>query len=137
MRLGVIAGVSTAMATAAVLAGGGTAAAATHLKDCGRLNTGGFGGPLPAGIPPGAAPSLHAYRVSGHLGCATVHSVMQKFEKNASSTLTINKPPAAGWKCRFSSHAKGYVCRKGADVIEDQIVWTLKGRKVGPAPKGP
>lgn len=131
-------GAIAAGACVALLAGAGGASAATaHLKDCGGLTSNGFGGAPPAGVPAGARPSLRAFRVAGHLGCATVHSVMQKFENNAGSTLTLNKPPVPGWSCKFSTHARGYVCRKGANVIEEQIVWTLAGKRVGPRPKGP
>jgi hypothetical protein len=130
-------GAVAATACVALLASAGGASAATHLKDGGKLTVGGFGGRPPAGVPVGASPSLHAFRVSGHLGCGIVRSVMQKFETNSSSTLTANKPPAPGWTCKLNHHAKAYVCRKGTNAIEDQIVWTLGGHRVGPAPKGP
>ena len=60
---------------------------------------------------------------------------MQKAENNALGTVV--KPPAPGWTCKLDSKAKGYVCRKGGNAIEDQLIWTLKGRRVGPAPKAP
>jgi hypothetical protein len=116
---------------------GSSASARDAPKDCGKLTTGGFGGPLPKGIPSGSVPQLHAFRVSGSLSCKTVHSVMQKFENNAKSTLTINKPPAPGWKCKFNKKARGYVCKMGKDVIEDQTVYKLNGKTVGPAPRTP
>jgi hypothetical protein len=114
------------------------AAARTQPKDCGRLAAGiGGVGHLPSGVPAGSVPQVDAFRVSGHLTCKTVHSVMQSFENNASSTLTINKPPAPGWTCKFNKKAQGYVCKKGPNVIEDQIVWKLHGTRVGPLPRTP
>lgn len=113
-----------------------TAAARTKLKDCGKLAAG-IGGGLPSGVPAGAVPEVHAFRVAGNLGCKTVHSVMQKFENNASSTLTINKPPAPGWSCKFNRKARGYVCKKGKDVFEDQVLYKLHGTTVGPQPHSP
>jgi hypothetical protein len=62
---------------------------------------------------------------------------MQKFENNASSTLTINKPPAPGWACKFDHKAEGYVCRKAKNVIEAQVVYKLHGTTVGPPPRTP
>ena len=107
-------------------------------KDCGRLavGIGGFGH-LPSGVPAGSVPEVDAFRVSGGLDCKTVHSVMQRFENNASSTLTINKPPAPGWTCKFNKKAQGYVCKKPPNVIEDQVVWKLHGTRVGPLPRTP
>lgn len=114
------------------------ASARTTPKDCGKLavGIGGFGH-LPSGVPAGSVPQVHAFRVSGGLGCKTVHAVMQTFENNASSTVTINKPPALGWSCKFNKKAQGYVCKKGPNVIEDQVVWKLHGNTVGPRPRTP
>jgi hypothetical protein len=114
------------------------AAARVQPKDCGKLaaGIGGFGH-LPSGVPAGSVPQVDAFRVSGRLDCKTVHSVMQRFENNASSTLTINTPPAPGWTCRFNKRAQGYVCKKGSNVIEDQVVWKLRGTRVGPLPRTP
>lgn len=131
-----IVGVAAAALLAAVLAP--ASFAASHLVDCGKLTAaGGFGGPLPKGVPTGSTPSIHAFRVKGSLACGKVRSVMQAFEKNATSTLTINNPPAPGWKCSFSKKAEGYVCRSGGNVIEDQLVWKLHGQTVGPRPRTP
>ena len=110
------------LAAASVLTLGATtvaSAAPTHgaLKDCGTLEVsfGGFGN-LPKGVPTGSTPQEHAFRVSGNLGCTTVRSVMQTFENNATSTLTINKPPAPGWsKCTFSKKAQGYGLQDGQE----------------------
>jgi hypothetical protein len=109
------------------------------LKDCGRLAAGiGGVGKLPSGVPAGSTPQVDAFRVSGKLSCTTVRSVMQAFENNATSTLTINKPPAAGWStCKYSTKAQGYVCRMGKNVIEDQLVWKKSGKTVGPGPRRP
>lgn len=130
---------AVAASVALALGAGGLAsiaAASTKPKDCGRLAAG-IGGPLPSGVPAGSVPEVHAFRVGGSLGCKTVHSVMQKFENNASSTLTINKTPAPGWTCKFNRKARGYVCRKGKDVIEDQVIYKLHGSPVGPRPRTP
>jgi hypothetical protein len=132
------------LAAVSLLTFGGTALAvgpAAHLaalKDCGRLSVafGGVGKP-PKGVPSGANPEIDAFRVSGQLGCKTVRSVMQAYENNASSTLTANKPPAPGWSCKYNRKAQGAVCRMGANVIEDQLVWKKHGRLVGPKPHKP
>jgi hypothetical protein len=131
------------LAGSAVLALGASglasdAVAGTQPKDCGRISVGigGFG-QQPSGVPAGSVPQVNAFRVSGHLDCKTVHSVMQRFENNASSTLTINKPPAPGWTCKFNKKAQGYVCTRGPNVIEDQVVWKLHGTRVGPLPRTP
>ena len=134
--LGVLVGSAALALGASGLAS--NAAARTQPKDCGRLavGLGGFGH-LPRGVPAGSVPQVKAFRAGGRLGCKTVHSVMQRFENNASSTLTINKPPAPGWTCKFNKKAQGYVCKRGSNVIEDQVVWKLHGTRVGPLPRTP
>ena len=119
-----------------LLFGAAVSGASTRLLDCGKL-TAGIGGPNPKGVPTNATPEVRAFRVAGSLRCSTVHSVMQKFENNASSTLTFNLPPAPGWKCAFSSKARGYVCRNGRNVLEDQLVYKLHGHNVGPPLRSP
>lgn len=114
-----------------------TSEARTKPKDCGKLAVSGVGGRLPSGVPAGSTPQVHAFRVNGSLSCKTVHSVMQRFEKNASSSLTINKPPAPGWTCKLNSKARGYVCKNGGNVIEEQIIYKLHGATVGPPPRTP
>jgi hypothetical protein len=117
---------------------GNEASARTKPKDCGRLAAGiGGTGHLPSGVPAGSTPQADAFRVGGSLSCGTVRSVMQSFENNASSLLTIGTPPAPGWACKFSHKAQNFVCRKGPNVIESQLVWKLHGKTVGPPPRTP
>jgi hypothetical protein len=128
------------MLVVAVLAGGvaSSAAAKATPKDCGKLEVG-FGGvgKLPKGVPAKAKPEIDAFRVRGKLGCKTVRSVMQAYEHNQMSTLTQGKPPAPGWSCKFDHKVAGDVCKKGTNEIEDQFVYKLHGKIVGPRPRTP
>jgi hypothetical protein len=125
---------AAALAAAALTAGaaGGASAAGTITK-CGHLTTGGFGGPLPAGVPKGAEPHVEALRYKGTVSCATTKTVMQKVESTSVGTKPKSPP---GWQCKFKSGI-GYYCTKGGNEIGSAVIYTLHGKDVGPKPKAP
>jgi hypothetical protein len=132
-----LAAATTFAAVSAIAVAPATAGAAT-LKDCGKLTVqGGFGGPLPHGVPAGSRPQVDGLRVSGRVGCATVVHVLNAFEAHAIDAAHLSDPPAPGWSpCNFI-RGSGYVCRKGSNVIEAGVVWVMGGREVGPKPQAP
>lgn len=113
-------------------------AGSAALKDCGKLRvSGGFGGPLPKGVPSGSVPQEEGFRVSGSVSCSAVVHVLNAFEASASNAATLSNPPAPGWSpCSFIVRS-GYVCRKGNNVILAGLVWAKGGKRVGPKPQAP
>jgi len=113
-------------------------ASSPALKDCGKLKVqGGFGGPLPRGVPSGSRPHDEGFRVAGSVNCSTVVRVLNAFEANASNATTLSNPPAPGWSpCSFIARS-GYVCRKGNNVILAGLVWAKGNQRVGPKPQAP
>lgn len=129
---------AVALAAVSALSAAPTMASGSALKDCGKLKVfGGFGGPLPAGVPAGSRPQDEAFRVSGSVSCSKVVHVLDAFEANGSNAATLSNPPAPGWSpCNFIS-GSGYVCRKGNNVIQAGLVWVKGGKRVGPKPHAP
>jgi hypothetical protein len=137
MRKLPIAAAALVAALSAIAVAPATAGAAT-LTDCGKLTVqGGFGGPLPRGVPAGARPQVDGLRVSGRVGCGTVVRVLNAFEAHAIDAAHLSDPPAPGWSPGNFIRGSGYVCRKGSNVIEAAVVWLKGGRRVGPKPQAP
>lgn len=89
--------------------------------DCGKVTTGGFGGPLPTGVPKNARPEEHAFILRGHVSCAIAKSVIQTFDRG--STTGPTSPP--GWKCAFKRSAHRNVCTRGSVALGDGIEYKV------------